>query len=255
VTTDLQGLLGQLAGAISLLGFVPYIIAIAQGKTRPNRATWWIWSVVGAMLCASYYASGTRHALWVPLSYVIGPLATALLALKYGEGGWDRFDRTCLAASLLSLVVWWLARSPLVALLANLGIDLLGAVPTIRKAYRAPEAESLLSWLVFLLADTLNVCAIGTWSLATALYPVYLFILAAVLVTLLMRPRVTPLSMHAPSRQHPPTARYDVVSYYGRRAEARSGLSLILYRSLPSEVSCVSNDHRDACRREQAEAE
>ena len=141
------------------------------------------------------------------------------------------------------------------ALLANLGIDLLGAVPTIRKAYRAPEAESLLSWLVFLLADTLNVCAIGSWSPATALYPVYLFILAAVLVTLLMRPRVTPLSMDAHSRQHPPTARYDVASYYGRRAEARSGLSLIQYRSLPSEVSCEPNDHRDACRPQQAEAE
>src|SRR5207248_2703381 len=82
--------LGQLAGAISFLGFVPYIIEIVQGKTRPNRATWWIWAVVGAMLCASSYASGARHALWVPLSYVIGPLATALLALKYGEGGWDR---------------------------------------------------------------------------------------------------------------------------------------------------------------------
>ena len=200
MTTDLQGLLGQLAGAISLLGFVPYIIAIAQGKTRPNRATWWIWTVVGAMLCASYYASGARHALWVPLSYVIGPLAMALLSLKYGEGGWDRFDRTCLAGSLLSLVVWWLARSPLVALMANIGIDLLGAVPTIRKAYRAPAAESLLSWLVFLLADTLNLCAIGSWSLATALYPVYLFILAAVLVTLLLRPRVTPLSVESGRR-------------------------------------------------------
>jgi hypothetical protein len=255
VTADLQGLLGQLAGAISFLGFVPYIIEIVQGKTRPNRATWWIWAVVGAMLCASSYASGARHALWVPVSYVIGPLATALLALKYGEGGWDRFDRTCLAASLLSLVVWWLARSPLVALLANLGIDLLGAVPTIRKAYRAPEAESLLSWLVFLLADALNVCAIGSWSLATALYPVYLFILAAVLVTLLMRPRVTPLSVDAQARQHPPTARYDVASHPGWRAEARSGLSLIPYRSLPSEVPCEPNDHRDACRLQQAEAE
>ena len=40
MTADLQGLLGQLAGTISFLGFVPYIIEIVQGKTRPNRATW-----------------------------------------------------------------------------------------------------------------------------------------------------------------------------------------------------------------------
>lgn len=190
MTPALQGLLGQLAGLISLLGFVPYLVEIARGKTRPNRATWWIWTVVGAMLCASYYASGARHAVWVPISYVIGPLLTALLTLRYGEGGWDRFDRVCLGASLCSLAVWWLARSPLLALAANIGIDMLGALPTIRKAYREPEAESLLSWTIFLLADALNLYALGAWSPATSLYPVYLFMLAAVLVALLLRPRL-----------------------------------------------------------------
>jgi len=168
MTANLQEVVGQLAGAISLLGFVPYIIEIVQGKTRPNRATWWIWTVVGAMLCASYYASGARHTIWVPLSYVIGPLITALLALRYGEGGWNRFDRGCLGASVFSLIVWWLARAPLVAMGANISIDLLGALPTIRKAYHEPEAESLRSWTVFLLADALNLCALGPRWAATA---------------------------------------------------------------------------------------
>jgi hypothetical protein len=161
---------------------------ILQGKTRPNRATWWIWTVVGAMLCASYYASGARHTIWVPVSYVLGPLVTALLSLKYGEGGSSRFDRACLGGSLLSLLAWWLARSPLLTLLANMVIDLLGALPTIRKAYAAPESESLGSWSLFLLADALNLCALGSWSVATALYPSYLFILALLLVLLMLRP-------------------------------------------------------------------
>lgn len=191
MSPEIQTLLGQAAGVVSLLGFVPYIVEIVRGKTRPNRATWWIWTVVGAMLCASYYASGARHSIWVPASYVAGPLLTALLSLKYGEGGWDRFDRNCLGASLLSLVLWWLVRSPLLALLANIGIDLLGALPTLRKAYREPESESLLSWAIFLLADALNLCAIGVWTLSTALYPLYLFALAATLVALLARRRLT----------------------------------------------------------------
>ena len=190
MTPELQGLLGQLAGLISLLGFAPYLVEVVRGKTRPNRATWWIWSVVGAMLCASYYASGARHTVWVPVSYVIGPLLTALFALRYGEGGWDCFDRVCLGASLCSLLVWWLARSPLLALAANIGLDMLGALPTIRKTCHEPEAESLLSWTIFLVADALNLCALGAWSPATALYPVYLFMLAAVLVALMLRLRL-----------------------------------------------------------------
>ncbi len=195
MTPDQQALLGQFAGALSLLGFVPYIVEIVQGKTRPNRATWWIWTVVGVMLCASYYATGARHAVWVPASYVAGPLVTALLSLKYGEGGWDRFDRNCLAASLLSVVVWWVARSPLLALLSNIAIDFLGALPTVRKSYHEPGAESLLSWSIFLVADAANLGAIGAWSPATALYPVYLFSLAAVLVALLLRPRLTRVAL------------------------------------------------------------
>lgn len=200
MTADLQGLLGQIAGAVSLLGFVPYIVEIVQGKTRPNRATWWIWTVVGAMLCASYFASGARHSVWVPLSYVVGPLITAILSLRYGEGGWDRFDRGCLGASLISLLVWLVARSPLLALAANIGIDVLGALPTIRKSYYEPEAESVLSWAVFLVADTLNLCAIGAWSPATALYPLYLFVLAAILVTLMLRPRITRVALELARR-------------------------------------------------------
>jgi hypothetical protein len=188
VSSHLQELLGQLAGSISLLGFLPYIMDTVRGKTHPNRATWWIWTLVGAMLCASYAASGARHTIWVPISYVLGPLITALLSIKYGEGGASRFDRTCMGISLFSLPLWWLARSPLLALLANMAVDLLGALPTIRKTYDTPAEESLLSWTVFLLADMLNLCAMGLWSVATSLYPLYLFILAAVLVLLMLRP-------------------------------------------------------------------
>lgn len=194
MTPNVLEILGYSAGVISFLGFVPYIAEILRGKTRPNRATWWIWTIVGTMLCASYYASGARHTLWVPVSYVVGPLVTALLSLKYGEGGWDRFDRACLGASLCSLAVWWVARSPLLALLANVTVDMLGALPTVRKSYYEPEAESLVSWTVFLLADALNLCALGpwgAWSVATSLYPVYLCALAAILTALLLRPAIT----------------------------------------------------------------
>ncbi len=33
---------GWVAGVLSLVAFVPYIVAILRGETRPNRATWWI---------------------------------------------------------------------------------------------------------------------------------------------------------------------------------------------------------------------
>src|SRR5690242_6850853 len=90
--TEVDGmseLVGQVAGALALAGFAPYVVSILRRRTVPNRATWIIWTVVGGMLCASYYAAVARGSIWVPVGYVVGPLVTALLALRYGEGGWS----------------------------------------------------------------------------------------------------------------------------------------------------------------------
>src|SRR5688572_11025851 len=93
---DITAMAGKVAGVVSFVAFVPYILAILRGETKPNRATWWIWTVVGFMLGASYYSSGANNTIWVPVSYIVGPLVTALLSIKYGEGGWNRFDKGCL---------------------------------------------------------------------------------------------------------------------------------------------------------------
>ena len=118
--------IGGVAGVVSLVAFIPYIIAVLMGETKPNRASWWIWAVVGFMLGASYYSSGASHTIWVPISYIIGPFAIAILSLKHGEGGWTPFDRSCLLGAGVSLILWWIFSQPIVALSINLFIDLMG---------------------------------------------------------------------------------------------------------------------------------
>jgi hypothetical protein len=179
---------GAIAGMTTLAGFVPYWLSIVRGKTKPNRATWAIWSIVGLLLSSSYWAVGARDTLWVPLSYVIGPVVTSLLGLRWGEGGWTRFDRRCLMGTGVSVVLWIVLKSPLVALGLNLLIDFLGALPTIEKAARDPEGEDRLAWIIFAIGNGFNLLAIGQWSWAIASYPVYLFSVCSWVVFLLLRP-------------------------------------------------------------------
>src|SRR5215207_1561553 len=113
---DLRSALGLLAGALSLLAFIPYIASIFRGQTRPNRATWWVWTVCNGVLFASYYASGERRSAWVPLSYMVASLVVAVLSLKRGEGGLSRFDRGCALASAAGIGLWAVSGSPLTAL-------------------------------------------------------------------------------------------------------------------------------------------
>jgi hypothetical protein len=182
--------LGLLAGIITLLGFVPYCIAIVQGRTKPNQATWWIWSIVGIMLASSYWASGATQTLWVPISYVIGPIITTALAMRYGSSTWGRFDRLCILGALASLILWLLLRSPQVALVINLIIDLFGVLPTLRNAWHRPQDEDLTGWLMFTVGNCLNVLAINRWTWEIAIYPLYISVAnAAVLFLLLRRPK------------------------------------------------------------------
>lgn len=182
---DITADAGKVAGIISLAAFVPYVVAILRRKTVPNRATWWIWMVVGFMLGASYRFSGADHTIWVPVSYVIGPFVIAILSIKYGEGGWARFDRVCLFGAGTSAILWWMFNSSLIALIINLFIDIMGALPTIRKSYHEPEKEDRLAWSLFIAGNTINLFAVERWTFAISAYPVWMFIGSGLITALI----------------------------------------------------------------------
>jgi hypothetical protein len=183
--------LGMGAGFFSILCVVPYIITILQGKTRPSRATWWIWFILSSVISLSYYSTGATTTVWLPVCGGIGQLAVGLLSLKYGEGGWSRFDRICLIGVGISLFLWWGFNAPFVALICNLIIDLLGALPTIFKSYREPEKESLVTWSLYLTGSILNLLAIEHWSITLIVFPLYIFAVNAVIVGCLLQPKLS----------------------------------------------------------------
>jgi hypothetical protein len=190
---DLGSVLGVLAGVLSLLAFVPYVASILRGQTRPNRATWWVWTVCNGILFASYYAAGERRSAWVPLSFTVASLFVALLSLKRGEGGLSRFDRGCVLSCAAGLILWGLSGSPLTALVINIGVDFAGALPTIRKTYLDPKSESLSAWSLFLAANAVNLFAVEAWSSPSIALPIYYFLITLVIIALAARsPRAAP---------------------------------------------------------------
>lgn len=191
-----QPLVGQIAGAISLLGFIPYAVAVLRRRARPNRATWIIWTAVGGLLFASYRSGADGAPCWVPLSDALGPAIIAALSLRFGEGGFSRFDRGCLALAALSIAGWAVTGSASVALAINLTIDLLGALPTMRKAYADPASESPLTWQLFFGANALNLVALERWSLASAGYPLYIVAVSGMINVLLVAGRFRHVRNH-----------------------------------------------------------
>src|SRR3990167_10674293 len=187
--SNLYEILGIIAGILALVGYIPYIYTTVRGKTRPNKATWIIWTVIGGLIAFSYLFEGDKNTIWLPLGYFIGPLIVAILSFRFGYSEWTKLDIICLVVGGISIIPWIIADNAMFTLLINVFIDATGAIPTLVKTYREPETEDLTAWFIFFVANTLEIFAIEQWNLA-ALYPVYLFILAGLMVLFILRDKL-----------------------------------------------------------------
>lgn len=186
-------LLGICAGILSFSAYLLYIFTTLKGRTRPNRATWWILTLVGLMIAVSYYAGGARDTIWIALSYVLGPAIIAVLSLKYGEGKWEKLDKICLTGAIISAVIWYFSQSALLVLVINVVMDFLGLLPTIKKSYLRPAGEDRIAWTLESVAGILNIFAVERWVFSIAFYPVYLLIINGIVTLLLYRPAIKKL--------------------------------------------------------------
>lgn len=182
------GIFGVIAGIFSFSAYLFYIVAILKGKTKPSRATWFIWAAIGIILAASYRASGAEDTIWVAVSEAIAPTIIALLAIKYGVGGAEKIDIIAFVGSLFSLFLWWFFGSPVVALVANLAIDFFAAIPTIKKSWIKPEEEDRFAWSLTQTGNLFNLFAIDKMLFSVILYPVYTFIIDGIITGLLYKP-------------------------------------------------------------------
>lgn len=182
--------IGIVSGIVSLSAILLYARSILNGKTKPSRVTWWAWTLVGLIILSSYYHAGAEHSntIWLAVSYVAGPFFIALLSFKYGVGGWSFLDRLCFFGVAASILVWYMF-GPLYTLFVALVIDCLGALPTIRKVYARHGDEDKTAWLFALVASSLNLFAIDTWTFSISIYPVYMFLLNGTIVFFLYRQR------------------------------------------------------------------
>ncbi len=180
---------GIAAGLLEVVAISSYIRSIFKGTTKPNRVTWWILAIVSGIITISYFASGARETIWLPVAYTLAFTIIGLLSIKYGEGkpSLSLIDRISLAGALVSASVWLLVKSPIPTLFMSMVTELIGLGPTINKSYQRPWTENRLSWILATIASFLNVLAVGEWTVVIAGYPLYVLLTNSIIVYLIMR--------------------------------------------------------------------
>ncbi|MEI8175051.1 MAG: hypothetical protein WCG28_03820 [bacterium] len=183
---DIKVVLGMIAGAIAFFAYLVYMVSVLRGKTKPNRATWWIWAFMGLILALSYQLSGAENTIWVPYVEFLGPFLVAILSIKYGEGGLNnKTDIICLFGAFISIILWLVFDNPVVALVTNLAVDSFAVVPTIKKSYLRPEGEDFWAWFGTGVADSLNFFAVERMTFAVLVYPIYMLVSDLIVISIL----------------------------------------------------------------------
>ena len=179
--------LGLVAGALGFICCIPYIRDILLKKTKPERASWFIWSILGGVSFFSQLAKGASNSLWMTGADTFGVAVTFILALRYGEGGLASKDVKALILASLGLVLWYFTKEPALALFMVIFVDGIGAVLTIQKAYKDPSSETTSTWFLSGLSGLVAAFAVGSFNWILLSYPIYICLANwAVIVAMLL---------------------------------------------------------------------
>jgi len=168
---------GYISGVLSVCCFVPYIWDILKHKTKPERASWLIWSVLGVIAFFSQLNKGATDSLWLTGVQTIGLVLVFLLSLKYGVGGLTKKDMLALGVAFVGLVLWKITQEATIALILVIIIDVAGSLLTISKSYKDPGSETLVTWILSGTSGLFGALAVYKLDWVLLSYPVYLWLI------------------------------------------------------------------------------
>jgi hypothetical protein len=164
------------SGIVCLVAYVPYILNILKGHTKPERMSWLLWLILGVISFFAQASLGATFSLVLPAVLTLGSLIIFMLSIKYGIGGTLRRDIVALVVSMSGLGVWILYNKPLVPLLINIAIGSVSALLTMFKAREHPNTETSLTWLLASIAGLLSLSSVKNLEFSLVAYPAYIVI-------------------------------------------------------------------------------
>ena len=177
---------GIASAVINTIGMVPYIRDIFLKKTKPERATWWIWLALSFLSLFAQIAAGATWSLGLTIGQLIALFAIAALSIPYGYGKFSRKHVLSIAIAILGIVAWQMTKEPLAALVIVVLLDFMALWLTIRKTWESPETETRSTWVLASVAGLLGVLAVNTYSLRQLIYPLYIFVADTCMTAIIM---------------------------------------------------------------------
>lgn len=164
-------ILAILAIVLTFIGFFPYIRSILLGTVKPHAFSWTIWGTVTIFVFfAQAYDGGGAGAWPMGVSGIITIFVAVVAYVKTSTLQADKLDWFFLVLALSSLPLWYATSNPLWAVVILTVAEVLGFLPTIRKAYFNPYEESLLFFFIFASRNVVSILALENYTITTLLF-------------------------------------------------------------------------------------
>jgi hypothetical protein len=182
----MKEIIGAVAVILTFAAYVPYYRDILSGKTRPHIYSWSLWGLLTILLVALQIRGGAGPATWVTVSAGLLCLGVVVLSLRNGKKDITVTDTIVAGLSLMAIGFWLIADQPIISMLLVIAADLLAFIPTVRKSYHHPYAETLSLYVTNTLRFSLALFAVenytflstswlAAWALGNGLFSLMLF--------------------------------------------------------------------------------
>lgn len=172
--SEYSKILGIIAVGLSIVGYIPYFINIFKNKTKPHAFTWFVWGLITGLGFVIQFLKGGGYGSYVTGVSALLCFAISVLALKKGEIIYDKNDWASFICALFAILLWYLTDNSTLAVFLIIAGDALGFIPTFRKGWKKPFEETAISFVFNSLKYTVALLAMASYSIDTALYPLYL---------------------------------------------------------------------------------
>jgi hypothetical protein len=173
-----------IAASATLVAAVAYIRSMFKGETKPNRVTWFMWTVAPFTAAFAAFSSGATWAAVPVFMSGLSPCLILLASFLNRRAYWklSAFDYACGALSALALVLWYVTENPNVAIVFAIFSDALAAIPTIRKAWRNPQTEFRWPFIMGVFSPLTSFLVASDWAFSEIAFPAYLVVINILLV-------------------------------------------------------------------------
>lgn len=174
---------------LAIYAIIPYIADIKKGNTKPHKMAQILFMIIAGISFFGQLQEGATASLYLTAYFFFIPFIILYLSRNTKIGSITKSDVATLFMCLLVLVVWAITDSPAIAIVLITFVNFVGKVLVVKKVYKYPDSELLLTWNLAIVASLLTVLSVGEFDWILILTPLHNAITVAIISMIIINRR------------------------------------------------------------------